>query len=132
MQVMSLKSSYSAVQRGEAAYLIAAMSDSMRANPDGVRRESYEGLTPGTPATAPRTTPQQVAQYDFDVWHQAINATFPHDPSEPATAPTGTINCPIRWNCIIEITWMDSRAESQLQNELGTSARYNHIVSVVF
>ena len=131
MQVASLKSNYSAVQRGEAAYLISAMSDKMRANPEGVRRGFYDGLGAGTPATGPRNTPQQVAQYDFDIWQQTINTTFNFDPAQPVTAPAGVINCPSTFNCILEINWTDTRAESQLQTQTNPP-RYRHIASIVF
>lgn len=131
MQLTSLKSSYSAVQRGEAAYLIAAMSDSMRANPLGVEEGFYHALTaidPNPDTSAPKTTPQQIAVYDLESWQQSINQTFAFD--DAADAPVGSIDCRTTYNCILEINWLDTRADSSLQD--SSSKRYKHIASVVF
>lgn len=130
LQLTSLKSGFSAVQRGDAAYLIASMTDNMRANSKGLEDGFYDtdNLTAGTPYSGNKTSPLAIAQYDYDVWQIAIERTFAFDVE--TDKPEGRIDCPTTYNCIVEINWVDFRADSSLQNSSGK--RYKHLASVVF
>ncbi len=124
MQINSLKSGVSALQRGEAAILVASMSDKMRTNSAGVYAGSYSGLTAGTPAATISNSAER-AQNDFDTWQQGISAVF-----SSTAAATGFIICPTTFNCVLRINWSDTRADSELQDSSGII--YRHIASVVF
>ena len=139
MQLTSLKSGHSAVQRGEAAFLVAAMTDRMRANTYGVYANNYHNLTRSSVMqTGEISNAQERAQFDYDVWRNEIDRLF-----TTSTSPTGTINCLTTTNCVLEIGWEDNRANSALQNEFlnlndnnatndKTAPKYKHVVSVVF
>lgn len=131
MQLTSMKSSYSAVQRGEAAILVAAMSDRMRANPLAFTNKTtapeieYNSLPVGSRARA-----------DIDVWKSEIDATFGVLASGSSVA-VGSVNCVSRVNCILQIQWNDPRTDATLSpdGKVHASAspyRYQHIVSVIF
>ena len=131
MQLTSMKSSYSAVQRGEAAILVAAMSDRMRANPLAFTNKTtapeieYNSLPVGSRARA-----------DIDVWKSEIDATFGVLASGSSVA-VGSVNCISRVNCILQIQWNDPRTDATLSpdGKVHASAspyRYQHIVSVIF
>ncbi len=126
MQVTSLKSGISAMQRGEAAILLSSMTEKMRANTRGVYNGDYNNLTIGTPQTTAITTALQRAQNDMDTWQQEINVVF-----SGSNAAKGTVECPTQFNCIVKIEWFDPRIESDLQTDLSTK-QYQHIASVVF
>jgi Tfp pilus assembly protein PilV len=131
LQLTSLKNSFSAVQRGDAAYLIAGMTDNMRANALGVENGLYDTdvlAAAGMPQSGNKTTPQAIAQYDYNVWQQSIERTFAFD--DPLDKPEGRIDCPTTYNCIVEINWVDTRSDSSLQDSSGK--RYKHLASVVF
>lgn len=139
MQLTSLKSGHSAVQKGEAAFLVAAMTDRMRANTYGVYANNYHNLTRSTLLqTGEISNAQERAQYDYDVWRNEIDQLF-----SLSASPVGSINCLTTTNCILEISWEDSRANSALQNEYlklnddnalndRAAPKYKHVVSVVF
>lgn len=131
MQLTSMKSSYSAVQRGEAAILIAAMSDRMRANPlaftnkTTVPEVEYNSLPADSRAKA-----------DLDVWKTEIDATFGLLASGSSVA-VGNVSCVTKVNCIIQIQWNDPRTDATLNPDGKDHAsagpyRYKHIVSVIF
>lgn len=139
MQLTSLKNSHSAVQRGEAAFLVAAMTDRMRANTYGVYANYYHGLTRSTvKQTGEISNAQERAQFDYDVWRDEIDQLF-----NSSKTPLGSINCLTSTNCVLEISWDDNRANSDLQNEYlnlndnntlndRAAPKYKHVVSVVF
>ena len=139
MQLTSLKSGHSAVQRGEAAFLVAAMTDRMRANTYAVYANHYHNLTRSSSMqTGEISNSQERAQFDYDVWRNEIDRLF-----NSSASPLGTINCLTTTNCVLEISWDDNRANSALQNEYLnlndnnagndiTAPKYKHVVSVVF
>ena len=139
MQLTSLKNGHSAVQRGEAAFLVAAMTDRMRANTYGVYANQYHNLIRSTVMqTGEISNSQERAQFDYDVWRNEIDRLF-----NSSASPLGTINCVTTTNCVLEISWDDNRANSDLQNEYlklndnnatndKTAPKYKHVVSVVF
>ncbi len=139
MQLSSLKSGVSAVQRGEAAFLVGAMTDRMRANTYGVYAGYYDNLTPSSIIqTTDISSASERAQYDFDMWRKEIDTLFSTNVSAE-----GSIDCVSSTNCIVEISWEDDRANSKLQNEYLNlndanasndiaSPKYKHVVSVVF
>lgn len=139
MQLTSLKNGHSAVQRGEAAFLVAAMTDRMRANTYAVYANHYHNLTRSTVMqTGEISNAQERAQFDYDVWRNEIDQLF-----NSSASPQGTINCLTTTNCVLEISWEDNRANSELQNEYlelndniaandKTAPKYKHVVSVVF
>ncbi len=131
MQMTSMKSSYSAVQRGEAAILIAAMSDRMRANPLAfVNKATALDIEYISPPADSR------AEDDIDIWKTEIDATFGVSSSGTSVA-IGTVNCLSKVNCVLQIQWNDPRTDAALNpdGEEHASAnyyRYKHIVSVIF
>jgi len=132
MQATSLKSSYSAMQRGEAAILVAAMSDRMRANPKAFFNKAtlvdieYNALPTGSRAKA-----------DLAVWKQDIDAIFGTDAQGNPVA-LGSVNCVTKVNCILQVSWNDSHADASLnpdevsRTQAANSYRYKHVVSVIF
>lgn len=131
MQLTSMKSSYSAVQRGEAAILIAAMSDRMRANPlaftnkTTVQEIEYNSFPVGS-----------TARKDLDAWKLEIDNTFGVY-SGGSSVAVGSIDCVTKVNCILKIEWNDPRTDATLNpdGKTHTSAatyRYKHIVSIIF
>lgn len=131
MQVNALKFGVSAVQRGEVAILVAAMSDRMRANTAAVYANAYHNKngdknTNTTNFNAVASTNSQRADYDFLAWMRDINNTF-----DGSSEPQASIDCSNNPNCIIEISWIDNRAKTDLNNA-GLPPRDRHIVSVVF
>jgi type IV pilus assembly protein PilV len=131
MQLTSMKSSYSAVQRGEAAILIAAMTDRMRANPlafynkTTIQEIEYNSLPNGS-----------TAEKDLDAWKLEIDNTFGVY-SGGASVAVGSVNCVTKVNCILQIQWNDPRTDATLNPDGKDHAsagpyRYKHIVSVIF
>lgn len=131
MQLTAMKSAYSAVQRGEAAFMVAAMSDRMRANPlafankTSIADNEYNSLPDGSRAKA-----------DLATWEIEIDTTFGITATNKSMA-LGSVNCVTRVNCILQIQWNDPRADAALNPDGKTHAsastyRYKHIVSVIF
>ena len=132
MQLTSMKSSYSAVQRGEAAILVAAMSDRMRANPLAFANRTTANIDynlPGSPSSSR-------AVDDFAEWQADIDTTF-GETSSGSPVAAGSVTCITSVNCILQIQWNDPRADAAL-NPSGEEHsptgpyRYKHIVSVIF
>lgn len=130
MQVTSLKSNYSAIQRGEAAILVGALSDRMRANPLAFKNKSsgaqieYHSPVDGTRAAT-----------DLDEWKTDIDATFGKTAGDASIA-VGSVSCVSNVNCILQIQWNDPRADIALDPKqsviTATGYRYKHVVSVIF
>jgi type IV pilus assembly protein PilV len=131
MQLTAMKSAYSAVQRGEAAFLVASMSDRMRANPLAFANKTtvadieYNSLPDGSRAKA-----------DLAAWEIEIDATFGITAASNSVA-LGSVNCVTRVNCILQIQWNNPRADAALSPDGKTHAsastyRYKHIVSIIF
>lgn len=131
MQLTAMKSAHSAVQRGEAAFLVATMSDRMRANPLAFANKTtvadieYNSRPDGSRAKA-----------DLVTWEVEINAAFGITATGKSMA-LGSVNCVTRVNCILQIQWNDPRADAALNPDGKTHAsaspyRYKHIVSVIF
>ncbi|MFT5259526.1 MAG: type IV pilus assembly protein PilV [Saprospiraceae bacterium] len=127
MQVTSLKTSYSSIQRSEVALVVNEMSSKMRANSRGVYASEYNSLTSGTPSNASTATTTLRAQEDFDHWVSNVDSLF-----DASSSPLATITCPSTSNCILQVTWLDGRADKDLGPEGGTPSRHKHITSVAF
>lgn len=131
MQMTSMKSSYSAVQRGEAAILVAAMSDRMRANPLAfVNKATVPEIEYNLLPTDSR------AKADVDIWKSEIDATFGVSSSGTSVA-IGSVTCVTKVNCILQIQWNDPRTDAALnpdseEHASANTYRYKHIVSVIF
>lgn len=132
MQATSLKSSYSAMQRGEAAILLAAMSDRMRANPKAFfNKASVSDIEYNALPTGSR------AKTDLAIWKQDIDAIFGTDAQGNPVA-VGSVNCVTKVNCILQVSWNDSRADTALNPDeasrtpAANTYRYKHVVSVIF
>lgn len=131
MQMTSMKSSYSAIQRGEAAILVAAMTDRMRANPRAFWNKTtsndieYNSLPTGSRA-----------EQDVQEWGDEINATFGVH-ADGSSVAAGTVDCITKVNCILKIEWNDPRTDAALNPDEATRSstnpyRYQHVVSVIF
>ena len=131
MQLTSLKSSYSAVQRGEAAILVSAMGERMRANPLAFFNKASENDIEYITLPAGSR-----AKMDFDEWAVNIDSTFGQNASGDSVAQ-GSVECISRVNCFLKIEWNDPRADTALSpdgenHSLSSGYRYQHVVSVIF
>ena len=130
MQINALKSSIIAVQRGEAAILIANMSDRMRANPQGIINNQYAGLTAANITIDDSSIVGSIAeraQADFNQWVKDIDQVF-----TSSSSPLGTINCNDTdpGNCTLSISWNETRADTSVAG--STAETYTHQTSIAF
>lgn len=130
MQLTSLKSDYSAIQRGEAAILVGALADRMRANPLAFKnKKTGSQIDYHTPVNGTR------AAADLAEWKSDIDATFGKT-SAGASVAIGSVNCVSNVNCVIQIQWNDPRTDRALDPKKSvitpSGYRYKHIVSVIF
>lgn len=143
MQLNALKSSVIAVQRGEAAILIADMTDRMRANSQGVFFNHYANASSNASWSSAMLVPndqttninsiQLRAQADFNQWINDINASFAgstRPPAGGASPAPGTITCPTTNNCTIAIKWSAVRSDNA--PPASDAEKLIHITSVVF
>ncbi len=110
LQVTSLKTSQSAIQRGEAAIRIAEMTNRMRANPAGVQNGAYNNTT-YTRTQLPGTGR---ATLDFNAWLDSITTTLGNN------AKAKIVCTSLSSQCLFGIQWDDQRGNPDVNTADST------------
>lgn len=135
LQTASLRSTQSASQRSDTAFLAYEMADRLRSNPQGVRDGNYNNQSKtGDQCLNAVCTPAQRAGYDLAVWAADLGARLPNGagavcidsspddgappPGDPLCDNTGTVYA-------IKIWWKDWQQDA----EAGGTKDYQRFVT---
>ncbi len=124
LQMTSLKTSQSAVQRGEAAIRIAEMTNRMRANPAGIQNGAYNNSS----YTSTKQEGTSRAIVDFNAWLDSISDSL-------GSGASAKIECTnLSSQCLFGIQWDDRRGSPDVNtdNIIDTAELYTYETLVVF
>ena len=131
IMTVSIRNNHNGYMRSQATLLSSSLTESMRANVQGLWEGNYNGEAPSSATVqcnlTNRCNSQQLAEFDIEQWGVAINQILPNGVGaincETPGIPVGIISTglwqaspPFSGVCNITVSWNES-------NETGSSAQ---------